>query len=155
MLTSIQNKNPISTIVLVQECMFVDSGFIIEKITFSELEDWNLTRWNGRLFHMTREVMRDELQNCRYTVGNPYAAYWHTGVNCILSVLNAACVHILVANKHISVYIIISTDCQLLHHILSVRIYTSAIWRSDIKLMFTLLKWKCTAQIVNVSSTNP
>ena len=39
-----------------------------------------------------------------------------------------------------------STDCQLLHHILSFKIYTSSIGKYEIKLMFATLKWEYTAQ---------
>ena len=49
-----------------------------------------------------------------------HAAFWSF-------YLNATCVNIFVKNKHIWAYIIVSTDCQLLHHTLSVRICTSAI----------------------------
>ena len=54
-----KNKN----LNLIQECMFVDSGFIIiEEFTFTELEDWNFdislfhsdltARCNGQLFYL-------------------------------------------------------------------------------------------------------
>ena len=49
--------------------------------------------------------------------------------HCVLAILNDVCGHILVVNKHIWIYIIESTHCQLLRHILSLRIYTNARWR--------------------------
>ena len=45
----------------------------------------------------------------------------------VLAILNATCMHILVVNKHMWMYIMVSTDFQLLHHIVSVRIRTNAI----------------------------
>ena len=42
-----------------------------------------------------------------HMVENPYAAYWRKC--CVLGILNATCVHIVVKNKHIWAYIMVST----------------------------------------------
>ena len=49
-------------------------------------------------------------------------------VKCYVLVYFKHCMHIIVKNKHIWVYIIVMTWCQLLVHILSVRIYTNYRW---------------------------
>ena len=64
----------------------------------------------------------------------------------ILAILNAACRHIIAENKYIWMHIMVSTTCQVLHHILSVKICISAICRYDLKLMLASLQWECTAQ---------